>query len=82
MILFGSIVLVIVCLAAGTAAALHLIPWYAAIIGGGASILAAPPVLRLFPDRFVDGRSSLVAFAATSTVLAVSLIWMATRAGL
>jgi hypothetical protein len=82
MILFGSIALVILCLAAGIAAALHLIPWYGAIIGGGSSLLAAPPVLRMFPDRFVDGRGALIAFAAASAALAVSLIWMATRGGL
>ncbi len=75
-ILFGSMALVIVGLAAGTAAALRLIPWYAAIIGGGLSVLAAPLVLQWFPDRFVDGRGSLLAFAAVSVVLALLLIWI------
>jgi hypothetical protein len=76
-ILFGSMVLVVVCLVAGIAAAPRLMPWYAAVIGGGLSVLAAPLVLQWFPDRFVDGRGSLVAFAALSAALALVLIWLA-----
>ena len=67
-ILFGSMALVVVCLVPGIAAALRFVPWYAAIIGGGFSLLAAPLVLRWFPDRFVDGRGALVTFAAASAV--------------
>jgi hypothetical protein len=78
--LFGSMALIIVCLAAGTLAALHLIPWYAAIIGGGISVLAAPLVLQWFPDGFVDGRGALVAFAGLSAVLAVLLMWLVAAA--
>jgi len=76
-VLFGSIAVVIVCLAAGIAAALRLIPWYAAVIGGGLSILAAPPVLQRFSDRFVDGSRALATFAAACAVFALLLIWMA-----
>lgn len=78
-ILFGSIALVFASFAAGIAAAARLIPWYAAIIGGGLAVLAAPPVLQRFPDRFVDGRGALVAFATISAVLALLLIWIATE---
>jgi hypothetical protein len=74
-VLLGSMALVSVCLVAGIAAALHVIPWYAAIIGGGFSLLAAPLVLRWFPDRFVDGRGALVAFASARVVLALLLVW-------
>jgi hypothetical protein len=51
--------------------ALH---WTAIVIGGGAMLLAAPLLLRLFPDRFVDGLSGLVAFAA-GAVTAALILW-------
>jgi MFS family permease len=76
-ILFCSIVLVIACLAAGIAGALHFVPWYAAIIGGGFALLAAPLVLRCFPDRLVDGRGGPLAFAGISAALGLLLIWLA-----
>ncbi len=55
------------------AVALHALPWSAIIIGGGGMLLAAPLLLRPFPDRFVDGLSGLVAFAAGALVIAVAL---------
>lgn len=75
-ILYGSMALMVLCLAAGIAAALHVVPWYAAVIGGGFSLLAAPLVLRWFPDRFVDGRGAPIVFAGASAVLALVLIWL------
>jgi hypothetical protein len=57
--------------------ALHFVPWYAAIIGGGFALLFAPLVLRGFSGRFVDGRSAPLAFAAISAGLALLLIWLA-----
>jgi len=75
-LLFGSIALVVVCFVAGIAAAARFIPWYAAIIGGGFSLLAAPLVLRWFPDRFVDGRGAPVAFAGASAALALLMMWL------
>jgi hypothetical protein len=76
-ILFGSIALVIAGLAGGIIGALRFVPWYAAIIGGGFALLAAPLVLRCFPDRFVDGRGAPLAFAGISAALALLLIWLA-----
>lgn len=70
-ILFGSIALVIASLGIGIPAALHIVPWYAAIIGGGLSLLAAPLVLQMFSDRFVDGRGALIAFTAASLTCAL-----------
>jgi len=61
----------------GTAAALMLIPWYAAVIGGGAAILLAPLALQVFPDRVVDGKIALIDFAIAAAVLAVLLCWLA-----
>jgi hypothetical protein len=69
--LFGSMALTIAALIGGTATALHVVPWYAAVIGAGCALLAAPPVLSLFPDRFVDGRGAPLAFAAFSAALAL-----------
>ncbi len=73
-ILFGSMAVAIAGLASGIVAAVRFIPWYAAIIGGGLAILAAPLVLQRFPDRFVDGRGALLTFAAANLVLAILLI--------
>jgi hypothetical protein len=75
--LFGSVALVIATLAGGILGALHFIPWYAAIIGGGFALLFAPLVLRGFSDRFVDGRGAPLAFAGLSAGLALLLIWLA-----
>ena len=74
MILFGSMAVAIAGLACGIAAAVRFVPWYAAIIGGGLSILAAPLVLQRFPDRFVDSGGALLSFAAVNMALAILLI--------
>ena len=68
--------LVVLGLVGGIVAALRLTSWYAAIIGGGLSLLVAPLVLRWFPDRFVDGPGALLVFAGASTVFALLLIWL------
>ncbi|MGO9699132.1 MAG: hypothetical protein ACLPX7_07720 [Xanthobacteraceae bacterium] len=73
-ILFGSMAVAIAGLASGIVAAVRFVPWYAAIIGGGLSILAAPLVLQRFPDRFVDSRGALLTFAAANVALAIVLI--------
>jgi hypothetical protein len=78
--LFASIGVAIVCLAAGIAAVTRLLPWYAAIIGAGLAVLAAPIVLQWFPDRFVDGNGALIAFAGAGVALALGLIWLAALA--
>jgi hypothetical protein len=65
-ILFGTIVLSLLCAATGVYFVQESVPWYAAIIGGGAVVLAAPLVLQLFSDRFVDGRGSLIAFSSAA----------------
>jgi hypothetical protein len=76
-ILFSSVALMIAAVAGGIAAALYFVPWYAAIIGGGFGLLAAPLVLRGFSDRFVDGRGAPLVFAAISLMLLFLLIWLA-----
>jgi hypothetical protein len=73
-VLLGSMALVALGLIGGSVAALHFVPWYAAIIGAGCALLAAPPALSQFPDRFVDGRGAPIAFAGISAALAILLI--------
>jgi hypothetical protein len=76
-ILYGSLALVALCLLAGLVGAWRLIPWYAAVIGGGGAVLVAPLVLQGLPDSVVDGRQVLVVLAATSVGLAALLLWQA-----
>jgi MFS family permease len=78
-ILYGTIAVAMISLVAALFAAWRLIPWYAAIIGGGFAILVAPLVLQHFPDRFIDGRGSLLSFAGAGAVLALFLFWLATN---
>ena len=59
-VLYGTIAMAITSLLVAFFAAWRLIPWYAAVIGGGLAILAAPLVLQQFTDtlrrrpRFAD----------------------------
>jgi hypothetical protein len=73
-ILFGSLAITMLSLLAGLFAAWRLIPWYEAVIGGGLASLAAPLVLQQFPDRFVDGRASLLSFAGIGAALAMAMV--------
>ena len=81
LVLYGTIAIAAAAVAAAAATAWRAIPWPAAIIGGGATLLAAPMVLRLFPDRFVDGHSALLGFAGAAAVLALLMIWMTFAGG-
>jgi hypothetical protein len=76
-VLFGSMAVMAVCLSAGIIAALRLIAWPAAVIGAGLGILAGPVLLRLLPDRFVDGPGALVAFTSAAMLLSAFLSWTA-----
>jgi hypothetical protein len=78
-VLYGTIGIAFISLLVAFFAAWRLIPWYAAVIGGGLAILAAPLVLQQFTDNFVDGRASLMSFAAVGALLALLLIWLAGR---
>lgn len=78
-ILYGTIAVAVGSLLVALLAAWRLIPWYAAVIGGGLAILMAPLALQQFPDRFVDGRASLLSFASASAALALLLVWLSTN---
>ncbi len=80
-VLYGTIAIAAAAVAAAASIAWYAIPWPAAIIGGGAMLLAAPMVLRLLPDRFVDGRGALLGFAGAAAVFALMMIWMTFAGG-
>jgi hypothetical protein len=72
-VLYGSLIVAVLCFGFGTMLAWDAIPWYAAVIGGGAMVLAAPLALRAFPDSFVNGRGVLVALSGVNVVIVA--IW-------
>ena len=74
-VLFGSVALTCMCFAAAILFAWRWIPWYAAILGGGASVLAAPLLLQLFRERFVDSIAGLLTFSAAAVALTFILLW-------
>jgi hypothetical protein len=73
LILFGSLALSLACLFGGVALIWHTVPWYAAVIGGGATVLATPLVLQAFPDSFVNGRGAPLTFGGLSLLMLVLL---------
>jgi hypothetical protein len=75
-LLLGSTIVAAVAAILGIGAAFRFISWPAAIIGGGAAVLAAPLLLQGLPERFVDGRFALIAFAATTAILGALLVWL------
>jgi hypothetical protein len=79
LVLFGAISVAAASLAGALFAAWRLIPWYAAVIGGGLAVLVAPLTLQQFSDRFVDGRASLVSLAALAATVTLLLVLFATN---
>jgi hypothetical protein len=75
-VLFGSLAVAAACLLAALVGAWRHVPWYAAIIGGGAMILFTPLVLRPVPDAFVDGPAALLVFSGLGVLLAAALVWI------
>jgi hypothetical protein len=74
-LLWGTIVIVAVCVVVAIVAAWRFIPWFAALIAGGIAILIAPLALQYFSDEFVDGRRGIAIFAGVDLVLALGLVW-------
>jgi hypothetical protein len=72
-ILYGALALSALCTLAGIALIAPVVPWYAAVIGGGGVILATPLLLQPFSDNFVNGRGALLTFAGTSVLMAALL---------
>ena len=50
-----------------------VLAWYAAVIGGGATLLFAPLLLQALPDSFVNGRRALLAFSLGAALLAAGM---------
>jgi hypothetical protein len=73
-ILYGSIAVTMISLVAGLLFASQTIPWYAAVIGGGAPVLFAPLLLRPLPDQFVNGRAALLVFSAIAAASAFVML--------
>jgi hypothetical protein len=73
-ILYGSIAVTMLSLLAGLLFAWQTIPWYAAVIGGGAPVLFAPLLLRPLPDTFVNGRAALLSFSAVAAIIALVML--------
>ena len=73
-VLWGCIAVAALSVLLALVFAYQLIPWYAAVIGGGLMILAAPYVLQTFPDSIVNGRASLLTLAAAAAALDIA-IW-------
>ncbi len=71
-ILWGTMILVSVTGILALVFAYLVIPWYAAVIGGGLMMLIAPFTLQPFSDRFVDGPSVLVLLALAALLIGAS----------
>lgn len=72
-ILWGSVLATVLAVVAAVGGAWALVPWYAAVIGGGVMLLFAPLLLRPLPDSFVNGRSGLLVLSAAALSLAAAL---------
>ncbi|HEU4356873.1 MAG TPA: hypothetical protein VFR54_00300 [Xanthobacteraceae bacterium] len=72
-VLFGACAVLPLSLIVGAVAAWRILDWPAAVIAGGAAILAAPLLLRPLPDRLVNGRAALIVFSGASLLLALAL---------
>lgn len=71
LILWGTIALALILTVATLGLAWSRLPLYAAVIGGGGMLLAAPLLLQPFPDRFVNGRRALLSLSLLALLLAV-----------
>ncbi len=73
-VLWGTLIITVALVIATLVLAWLKLPIAAAIIGGGAMMLFAPLVLRIFPDSFVDEPSALLTFAGLGLGLALSAV--------
>lgn len=71
-VLWGSISAVVASAVCALTFAFVALPWYAAIIGGGLMVLAAPLLVQPFPNRIVDGKAALLALAVVSLALCLA----------
>ena len=74
LVLWATMIATALAAVAAILRAWSLLPWYAAVIGGGTMLLFTPLLLQPLPDSFVDGRSGLLAFSAGAVFFA-GLLW-------
>ena len=77
LILWGTMLASGAAVLAAVMAAWRTAPWPYVVVAGSLAILFAPLVLQRFPDRFVDSRRALLAFATVSAGLA-AISWQLT----
>lgn len=66
---WGSIAVVAAVAVHAVVFAADTLPWYAAVIAGGAMMLAAPFVLRFFPVHVADNRIGVVGLAVAALLV-------------
>jgi hypothetical protein len=76
-VLWGTLAMTVVAAMLAGDAATRVLRWPLVIIGSGAMLLAAPLLLRLFSDRFVNGISALTSFAGGALAISVVLMLLA-----
>ena len=69
LILWGAICIIVVSAVGAMYFAFAILPWYAAVIGGGLMVLIAPLLVQPFPNRVVDGKAVLLGLALLALVL-------------
>jgi len=72
--LWGTLVVAAVAAIFAGDAAIRVLPWPSIIIGGGAMLLAAPLLLQLFSNQFVNGILALTSFAGSALVISVIFV--------
>ena len=76
LILWSAMATTAVAFGIAVASAVTLLPWSYLVVSASLAVLFAPLALQQFPDRFVDGRSGLVALAASTAAL-TGVVWHA-----
>lgn len=67
--IWGTIIIAASSALLSLAFAFRTLPWYAAVIGSGLMVLAAPLIAQMFPDRFVNSKAVLLILSATMLLL-------------
>lgn len=73
-VLGGTMFVTVLSIVVAVYFALHALPWYAAVIGGGFMALGAPMLCLPLSDRIVNSRAILLVLAATTLLLSVAAL--------
>ena len=77
LVLWSTLLVTLLSVGAMLVLAWRALPWYIALLGGGAMLLFAPMLLQPLPDSFVNGRRGLLAFCACAVAF-TGLMWLGT----